>query len=67
MQDQPTKVLISDIFYSDNYTVEFTSTNNIIVSYDISTLEVLFTPQKDFSGIELIPFKLNEGDLSNSC
>ncbi|MBK7632595.1 MAG: hypothetical protein IPJ23_18235 [Ignavibacteriales bacterium] len=60
LQDQPTKVLISDIFYSDNYTVEFTSTNNIIVSYDISTLEVLFTPKKDFSGIELIPFKLNE-------
>ncbi len=33
-QDQSTKVLISDIFYSDNYNVEFTPSRNVDVSYD---------------------------------
>ncbi len=33
LQDQPTKVLISDIFYSDNYNVEFISNKNVDVSY----------------------------------
>ena len=59
LQDQSTKVLISDIFYSDNYNVEFTSTKNINVGYDKSTNEVLFTPSKNFSGMDLVPFELN--------
>ena len=61
-QDHPTTVLISDIFYSDNYDVEFTSSKNINVNYDKSTMEVLFTPKNNFSGMELISFKLN-GDV----
>ncbi len=59
LQDQPTKVLISDIFYSDNYNIEFSSSKNINVIYDKSSKEVSFTPNKNFSGIELMPFKLN--------
>lgn len=58
LQDQPTKVLISDIFYSDNYDVQFTSTKNVDVKFDVNTNEVSFIPGKKFSGIELIPFKL---------
>lgn len=58
LQDKPTKVLISDIFYSDNYNVQFTSTKNIDVKFDVKTNEVLFTPKNNFSGIELVPFKL---------
>ncbi len=57
-QDQSTKVLISDIFYSANYDVEFTSSNNIDVSYDKLTMEISLTPKNNFSGMELIPFKL---------
>lgn len=57
LQDEPTKVLISDIFYADNYDVEFTSSKNVDVSYDKSTMELSLTPHKDFSGIELIPLK----------
>ncbi len=59
LQEQPTKVLISDIFYSENYDVEFSSSKNINVSYDKSTMEVSFTPKSNFSGLELVSFKLN--------
>ena len=59
LQDQPTKVLISDIFYSDNYNVEFISNKNVDVSYEKSTMELSLTPNKDFSGIELISFNFS--------
>ena len=58
LQDQTTKVLISDLFYSDNYDVQFTPSENVDVSYDNSTMEVLFTPHKFFAGMELVSFKL---------
>ncbi|MDP2364634.1 MAG: hypothetical protein Q8M94_12800, partial [Ignavibacteria bacterium] len=61
-QDKTTKVLVSDIFYSDNYNVECTSSKNVNVSYNKSTMELSLTPHKDFSGIELISFKMN-GDV----
>jgi cyclomaltodextrinase / maltogenic alpha-amylase / neopullulanase len=60
LQDQSTKVLISDIFYSDSYNVEFASSKNVDVSYDKSTMELSLTPHKDFSGLELISFKLKD-------
>jgi len=56
LQDQTTKVIVSDIFYSDNYNVEFKSNKNVGVSYDKSAMELSLTPKKDFSGIELISF-----------
>jgi len=59
LQDQPTKVLVSDIFYSDNYNIEFRSSKNVDVSYDHSTMEISFTPKNNFSGMELISFKYN--------
>ena len=60
LQDQTTKVLISDIFYSDSYDVEFTTRKYVDVSYDKSTMELSLNPHKDFSGMELISFKLGE-------
>ncbi|MDT3695572.1 MAG: alpha-amylase family glycosyl hydrolase [Ignavibacterium sp.] len=59
LQEQTTKVLISDIFYSDSYNIEFTSNKNIYVEYNASLNEVSFTPKDNFSGIELISFKHN--------
>ena len=56
-QDQSTKVLISDIFYSANYDFEFTSSNNIDVSYNKPTMEISLNPKNNFSGMELISFK----------
>lgn len=59
-QDQTTKVLISDIFYADNYDAKFSSSKNIDVRYDISSMELSLTPKKDFSGMELISFRYND-------
>ena len=59
LQDQPTRVLISDIFYSESYDIEFSAGKNVSVNYDINTKEVSFNPNKDFSGMELVSFKLN--------
>jgi len=58
-QDQTTKVLVSDIFYSDNYNVKFSSSKHVDVKYDDSNMEVSFTPKNNFSGMELVSFKLN--------
>jgi 1,4-alpha-glucan branching enzyme len=38
--------------------VQFSSTRDIDVKYDNTTMEVSFTPKNNFSGMELIPFKL---------
>ncbi len=59
LQDESTVVVIGDIFYSDNYDVEFSSSANINTSYNKQTMEVLLTPKNDFSGMELVSFKLN--------
>lgn len=59
LQDESTVVVIGDIFYSDNYDVEFLSSANINTSYNKQTMEVLLTPKNGFSGMELVSFKLN--------
>jgi cyclomaltodextrinase len=59
LQNQTTKVLVSDIFYSDDYNVQFFSSKNIKVSYDKSSNEVSITPKNNFSGMELVSFKQN--------
>lgn len=59
LQEGRTTVLLSDIFYSDSYDVEFSSGKNVNVEYNVSSNEVSFTPKDNFSGIELISFKLN--------
>ena len=59
LQDQPTKVMVSDIFYSDNYNIEFSSSKNVAATYNGSTMELSLTPKNDFSGLELVSFKHN--------
>jgi cyclomaltodextrinase len=59
LQDKPTKILVSDIFYFDNYNVQFLCSKNIDVRYDKILNEVTFTPKKNFSGMELVSFKQN--------
>ena len=59
LQEGKTTVLLSDIFYSDNYDVEFSSGKNVNVEYNVSSNEVSFIPKDNFSGIELISFKLS--------
>ena len=58
-QNQTTKVLISDLFYSEDYSVGFLPSTNVDVGYDAVSKEVSLTPKVDFSGIGLVAFKLN--------
>ncbi len=59
LQEGKTTVLVSDIFYSDNYNVKFNSGKSVAVEYDSSLNEVSFIPKDNFSGIELISFTHN--------
>jgi glycosidase len=49
-------LLISDIFYSDNYNLKFTSTPDIKVEY-IKNKFLVLTPSAGFNGFGLIEFK----------
>lgn len=55
-QDDTTTVLISDLFYSDNYKLNFKTNKNISFSFDENTLTLNIIPSKDFSGITLLEF-----------
>ena len=46
LQDQPTKVMVSDIFYSEDYNVEFTPSKNVTASYNGPTMELSLTSKK---------------------
>src|SRR3990172_3235163 len=54
-----TKVLISDLFYAEDYKVEFPPNANVDVGYDASSKEISLTPKTIFSGIGLVSFNLN--------
>ena len=58
-QSQTTKVLISDLFYAEDYKVEFPPNANVDVGYDASSKEISLTPKNIFSGIGLVSFNLN--------
>ncbi|MCS7053112.1 MAG: hypothetical protein NZM09_05200, partial [Ignavibacterium sp.] len=56
-QDDTTIVLLSDVFFSDDYQVEFKQNKNISFTFDKKTLELTLVPNKEFSGLTLIEFK----------
>jgi hypothetical protein len=58
-QNQTTKVLISDLFYAEDYSVEFLPSEIVEVGYDVSTKEISLTPKSSFYGMGLVSFKLN--------
>jgi glycosidase len=58
-QDETTKVLISDMFYSEDYSIEFLPDTHVYVTFDAKANEIFFTPKNNFSGIGLVSFKLN--------
>jgi glycosidase len=59
-QNQTAKVLISDLFYSDDYLVEFLPSSIVEVGYDAASKEISLIPKEGFSGIGLVSFKLND-------
>lgn len=58
-QNQTTKVLVSDLFYSEDYSLEFLPNPNVEVSYDAVSQNISLVPKSNFSGIGLVSFKLN--------
>ncbi len=49
-------VLISDLFYSDNYDVSIINNENVSVTYNKNSGMIYFQPDENFSGITLIDF-----------
>src|SRR3989304_1002265 len=58
-QNQTTKVLVSDLFYSEDYSAEFLPHPNVDVVYDAASKEISLTPKNTFSGIGLVSFNLD--------
>src|SRR3990172_11570538 len=56
-EDAPTKLILNDLFYAENYKVEFILNVNFNVSIDCIENSVEITPLKNFSGLDLISFK----------
>lgn len=57
IEDETVSIPLCDIFYSEDYPVEFLPNKFVDVKYDSLKDEVSFTPIKDFSGMTLITFK----------
>jgi len=57
-------VLISDLFYAENYDLNFIENNNIIADYNKKTGMLYLTPQINFSGMTLLEFELNGGEFA---
>ena len=56
----PDSMLISDMFYSENYNVKFSPNNNVSVNYDKSSGKIYFKPDMKFSGMTLVDFSLGK-------
>lgn len=49
-------VMVSDLFYSDNYQIEFTPNLNITTNYDEEAKELKITADKNFEGMTILEF-----------
>ncbi len=57
----PDSMLVSDMFYSENYELEFIPNKNVEVTYDKSSGMIHFKPDMNFSGMTLVDFE-HEGN-----
>ena len=53
-----TRLVLSDLFYADNYNVDFLTNTNFSIREDKKENIIEITPHKNFSGIDLISFNL---------
>lgn len=56
-QDDTTTVLLSDLFFSDNYQVKFKPNKQFSLSFDKESLQLKLVPTQDFAGLTLIEFE----------
>jgi glycosidase len=61
---KPDTVVISDLFYSKNYDVDFTDASGIKVNYDKKNQNLIFMPDSNFEGITTVDFKHNSRTFS---
>lgn len=52
-------LLISDLFYAEDYSLEFNDQQNVTVKYDKKSKNLLLKPADDFEGFTLLGFNLN--------
>jgi cyclomaltodextrinase / maltogenic alpha-amylase / neopullulanase len=60
-------VLVSDLFYSESYSLKFKPGKNIEFSYSPTTNILYLAPKKGFEGFELIEFTLNKEHYVIPC
>ncbi|NOX64328.1 MAG: hypothetical protein GXO85_00685 [Chlorobi bacterium] len=58
--DKETSILVSDLFYAPVYNLSFTENENIEIKYDKNSNTVKLKPEKDFEGMTLIEFKVDD-------
>ena len=58
-QDGITKIVLSDLFYSDNYDIKLQSNKNIKSWLNAAGDSIFFLPKNDFTGLELVSFELS--------
>jgi len=61
-QEDTTKVLISDLFFADDYEIKFKPHKSFEINFNQETLELTIIPSKEFSGISLIEFSFSGND-----
>ncbi len=54
--DDTTIVLLSDIFFSNDYKIDFKKNQQIVLDFDKNSLELKLIPDKNFYGLTLIEF-----------
>ena len=60
----PDTMLVSDMFYSENYDVKFTPNNNVEITYDKPSGKIDFKANAKFSGMTLVDFSLGKNIYS---
>ncbi|MEP0860275.1 MAG: alpha-glucosidase C-terminal domain-containing protein [Ignavibacterium sp.] len=62
IEGETVTVPICDIFYSEEYPVEFQQNKFVDVKFNPASNEVSFTPNKNFSGMTLVSFKFYDNN-----
>jgi glycosidase len=63
-QDDTVSILLSDLFFAEDYSVELKTNEHFSFNYDANTLQLLLIPNKDFSGITLLEFRYFDEDYA---
>jgi len=57
---KPDTILVSDLFYSDNYNISFQSGKGIKASYGKDGLQLVITADSTFEGVSVLDFKFGK-------